>query len=183
MDQLSEWGFDKAVYFGAGRDQSRKINWALSGQPLSNSRRITDTRGFCSCLCSFRRKKPGFQCHWASCAAALMECVGWDFSALRVLFSALKRRWWNSLNLVHNSVCPTESSRSLGPQRTMTWGREWRGTQGKDGMGTKFSFLMHKAGRQGLYFSSCLHSQQIGSAWPSPVSELARSAIYWPTYS
>lgn len=62
MDQLSEWGFDKAVYFGAGRDQSRKINWALSGQPLSNSRRITDTRGFCSCLCGFRRKKPGFQC-------------------------------------------------------------------------------------------------------------------------
>lgn len=117
-------------------------------------------------------------CLWASCAAALMECVGWDFSALRVLFSALKRRWWNSLNLVHDSVDPMESSRSLGPQRTMTWGREWRGTKGKDMMGTEFGFLMHKAGRQGLFFPSRLHSQQIGSAWPSPASELARSAIY-----
>lgn len=67
------------------------------------------------------------------------------------LFSALKKRWWNSLNLVNSSIWQIESSQSLGPQRAMTWGPGMEGGHsgvGYDGNKIPFSSAQ---GRQALF--------------------------------
>lgn len=96
------------------------------------------------------------------------------------LFSALKRRWWNSLNLVNSSIWQIESSQSLGPQRAMTRGPGMEGgILGWDMMGTKFHFLMHKAGRHCFFLLPeiaadllCLGPAPDLSWWAVPSTDL-----------
>lgn len=79
MDQLSEWGFWQSCLFWEQGEIKEKINWALSGQPLSNSRRITDTRAFVPASAASEERNQGISVSLGLLCRSPMECVGCGF--------------------------------------------------------------------------------------------------------